>query len=154
MDLGIYCVYPAIDLFGEPETVSAVSAFLESGADAATAVSMLSKNTAITMTSCKTGQDYAGSQIIGERGSIKIGSISKLTDIELVMNDGTSRVICGDTPKDELMGNEARAFYKLITELENNREKYRELRETALSVSRTMQRIRESAGIKFDGGIA
>ena len=57
MDLGIYCVYPAIDLFGEPETVSAVSAFLESGADAATAVSMLSKNTAITMTSCKTGQD-------------------------------------------------------------------------------------------------
>ena len=154
MDLGIYCVYPAIDLFGEPKTVSAVSAFLESGADAATAVSMLSKNTAITMTSCKTGQDHAGSQIIGERGSIKIGSISKLTDIELVMNDGTSRIICGDTPKDELMGNEARAFYKLITEPENNREKYRELRETALSVSRTMQLIRESAGIKFDGGIA
>jgi predicted dehydrogenase len=154
MDLGIYCVYPAIDLFGEPKTVSAVSAFLESGADAATAVSMLSKNTAITMISCKTGQDHAGSQIIGERGSIKIGSISKLTDIELVMNDGTSRIICGDTPKDELMGNEARAFYKLITEPENNREKYRELRETALSVSRTMQRIRESAGIKFDGGIA
>ena len=115
---------------------------------------MLCKNTAVTMTSCKTGQDYAGSQIIGERGSIKIGSISKLTDIELVMNDGTSRIICGDTPKDELMGNEARAFYKLITEPENNREKYRELRETALSVSRTMQRIRESAGIKFDGGIA
>ena len=154
MDLGIYCVYPAIDLFGEPDIVSAVSAFLESGADAATAVSMLSKNTAITMTSCKTGQDHAGSQIIGERGSIKIGSISKLTDIELVMNDGTSRIICGDTPKDELMGNEARAFYKLITEPENNREKYRELREAALSVSRTMQRIRESAGIKFDGGIA
>ena len=89
-----------------------------------------------------------------ERGSIRIGSISKLTDIELVMNDGTSRIICGDTPKDELMGNEARAFYELITEPENNREKYRELRETALSVSRTMQRIRESAGIKFDGGIA
>ena len=149
-----YPVYPPIDLFGEPDIVSAVSAFLESGADAATAVSMLSKNTAITMTSCKTGQDHAGSQIIGERGSIKIGSNSKLTDIELVMNNGTSRIICGDTPKDELMGNEARAFYKLITEPENNREKYRELRETALSVSRTMQRIRESAGIKFDGGIA
>ena len=46
-----------------------------------------------------------------------------------MMNDGTSRIICGDTPKDELMGNEARAFYKLITEPENNREKYRELRE-------------------------
>lgn len=43
MDLGIYCVYPAVDLFGEPKTVSAVSSFLESGADAATAVSMLCK---------------------------------------------------------------------------------------------------------------
>lgn len=27
MDLGVYCVYPAVDLFGEPETVSAVSSF-------------------------------------------------------------------------------------------------------------------------------
>ena len=149
MDLGVYCVYPAVDLFGEPKTVSAVSSFLKSGADAATAVSMLCKNTAVTMTSCKTGQDYAGSQIIGERGSIKIGSFSKLTQAELIMNSGKRRIICGDTPKDELMGNEARAFYELITKPEKNSEKYRELRETALSVSRTMQRIRESAGIKF-----
>lgn len=149
MDLGIYCVYPVIDLFGEPDSVSAVSAFLESGADAATAVAMLCNNTAITMTSCKTGQDCTGSQIIGERGSIKIGSVSKLTDIELIMNSGETRTVCGDTPKDELMGNEARAFYELITEPEKNQKKYRELRETALSVSRTMQLIRESAGIKF-----
>lgn len=149
MDLGVYCVYPAVDLFGEPKTVSAVSSFLESGADAATAVSMLCKNTAVTMTSCKTGQDYAGSQIIGERGSIKIGSISKLTQAELIMNSGERRIICGGTPKDELMGNEARAFYELIAKPEKNSEKYRELHETALSVSRTMQRIRESAGIKF-----
>ena len=65
------------------------------------------------------------------------------------MNSGERRIICDDTPKDELMGNEARAFYELITKPEKNSEKYRELRETALSVSRTMQRIRESTGIKF-----
>lgn len=74
------------------------------------------------MASCKTGQDYAGSQIIGERGSIKIGSISKLTQAELIMNSGERRIICGDTPKGELMGNEARAFYELIAKPEKNSE--------------------------------
>ena len=33
MDLGVYCVYPAIDLFGEPERVRASAGFLSTGAD-------------------------------------------------------------------------------------------------------------------------
>lgn len=150
MDLGVYCVYPAVELFGEPEKLTAMSDFLQSGADAATAAVMKCANTLVSLTSSKTGQDYAGSQIIGENGTIKISSISKLTGVELRFNDGRVVPLCGDTPKAELMGNEARGFYELITEPEKNAERYEELNAAALSVSRTMQRIREAAGIKFD----
>lgn len=149
MDLGIYCVYPAVDLFGEPQKTAAVASFLESGADATTSAVLLRSDTTVTLTSCKTGQDHSGSQIIGELGSIKIGSISKLTDMQLVLNSGETRILCGDTEKSQLMGNEARAFSQLIKFPEENREKYRELQATALAVSRTMQKIRTSAGINF-----
>ena len=33
MDLGIYCIYPALDLFGLPEKITACAHFMESGAD-------------------------------------------------------------------------------------------------------------------------
>ena len=33
MDLGIYCVYPALDLFGIPQKTTACAHFMESGAD-------------------------------------------------------------------------------------------------------------------------
>lgn len=35
MDLGVYCVYPALYLFGEPEELTASAVFLDSGADGA-----------------------------------------------------------------------------------------------------------------------
>lgn len=149
MDLGIYCVYPAVDLFGEPDEISAMSTFLDSGADALTTATLRCGNTVVSMTSCKTGQDYAGSQIVGEEGSIRIGSISKLTESELIMNSGERELICGIMPKAELMGNEARAFFELITEPEKNAQRYAELRESALAVSRTMKKIRDAAGITF-----
>ena len=31
MDLGIYCVYPAIDLFGIPDKITACASFMDSG---------------------------------------------------------------------------------------------------------------------------
>lgn len=149
MDLGIYCVYPTVDLFGEPQETAAMASFLESGADAATSAVLRCGDTVVTLTSCKTGQDHSGSQIIGELGSIKIGSVSKLTDMELVLNSGERRILCGDTEKAQLMGNEARTFSLLIKSPEEHLELYRELQSTALAVSRTMQEIRTAAGIKF-----
>lgn len=150
MDLGIYCVYPTVDLFGEPQETAAMASFLESGADAATSAVLRCGDTIVTLTSCKTGQDHSGSQIIGELGSIKIGSVSKLTDMELVLNSGESRPLCGDTEKKMLMGNEAVTFSRLIKSPEENREQYEELRTAALAVSRTMQNIRTAAGINFE----
>ena len=147
MDLGVYCVYPTVDLFGEPQNIVASSTFLSSGADGATSAVMTCGDVLVTLTCSKTGQDYAGSQIVGEKGTVTVESISKLTGVTVRFNDGTSKILCDDTPKDVLMGNEAGGFNELITDM--NTERYGELNRTALAVSRTMQRIRDTAGIKF-----
>lgn len=33
MDLGVYCVYPALDFWGEPERIQTTASFLSTGAD-------------------------------------------------------------------------------------------------------------------------
>lgn len=147
MDLGIYCVYPAVDLFGIPDDIAAKATFLSSGADGAGSVIFNYADKVVTFTYSKLAQDRAGSQIFGDEGTLKIGSISKLTDMELIAENGEKYSIHGDTPKAELMGNESKAFERFIAG--NDADKYALSSEIALQVSRLMKRIRETAGIHF-----
>lgn len=83
MDLGVYCVYPALHLFGEPEGLTASAVFLDSGADGAGAAVLRYPDKVAVLTYSKTGQAAAPSQIVGDRGTLTIGSISKLEDMVL-----------------------------------------------------------------------
>ena len=147
MDLGIYCVYPAIDLFGIPSEICAQAAFLGSGADGAGSVILKYADKVVTFTYSKLSQDRAGSQILGDEGTLGIGSISKLTDMELIAENGEKYSICGDVPKAELMGNEAKAFERFIGGFDA--EKYALSSEKALQVSCLMKQVRDAAGIRF-----
>ncbi len=147
MDLGIYCVYPALDYFGEPLETSASSLFIMTGADACGSAALKYKDKYVTLTYSKLGQDWAGSQIFGDEGTIVIGSISKLTDIKIVYNDGSEKQIVGDIDKAVLMGNEARALCDFIANTLD--ERYLLASKTALAVSRKMLEIRTKAGIEF-----
>lgn len=73
MDLGVYCVYPALYLFGEPEGLTASAVFLDSGADGAGAAVLRYPDKVAVLTYSKTGQAVAPSQIVGDRGTLTIG---------------------------------------------------------------------------------
>ncbi len=148
MDLGIYCVYPAVDIFGVPDEISAKSVFLDSGADGSGSIIFKYADKVITFTYSKLAQDRSGSQIFGDLGTLKIGSISKLTDMELIAENGEKYSIHGDTPKSELMSFEAAAFESFIRG--ERPEKYVLSSRTALQVSRLMKSIRQEAGIIFN----
>lgn len=147
MDLGIYCIYPAVDLFGLPDEISAKSVFLDSGADGSGSIIFSYADKVITFTYSKTAQDRSGSQILGDKGTLKTASISKLTGMELIAESGEKYSIHGDTPKSELMGYEAAAFEGFIRG--EQLEKYSLSSERALQVSRLMKSIRQAAGIRF-----
>ncbi len=147
MDLGIYCVYPCIDLFGMPEKINADAVFLETGADGSGSASLNYGDKIITFTYSKTGQDYRGSCIYGDEGTINIESISKLINSEYVDNWGKSEIVCPDMSKEEIMGYEALEFEKFISG--EMPEKYLLSTEMSYKVSSVMKTIRDLAGIKF-----
>ena len=149
MDLGCYCVYPAVEFFGIPARVFASAVLLDDGTDSNGSAVFEYPEKQVTMTYAKSGQDRAGSQIIGDEGTLHIGSISKLTDITFYYKDNSKEVLVGDTPKQEIMGCEAAAFHAFITNPDATRELYESASSNALAVSLLMAEMRRQSGIKI-----
>jgi scyllo-inositol 2-dehydrogenase (NADP+) len=143
MDLGCYCVYPAVYFFGVPNAIFASAGFLEGGADAYGCAVFDYPDKQVTLTYSKIAQDRLGSQIMGDEGTVTIESISKLSNIVLNLNNNKLEQLAGDTPKADIMGYEARAFCGFIKDFEANRAEYDKARKTALEVSRVIAHIRE-----------
>lgn len=113
-DLGIYCVYPVIDLFGMPEKITPVQHFLHTGADGSGSAVFEYKDKLVTITYSKVGQSRSASQIMGDEGTVTIESISKLDGIRLFNNDGEETLLNGEIDKKYLMGNEAKSAIDFI----------------------------------------
>lgn len=150
MDLGVYCVYPAVYLFGEPESVAASASFLRTGADGAGCALLRYPGFQVVLTYSKTGQGAAPSEIVGDEGCLTIGSISKLEELVLTENGKEVR-LWGGEEKAVLMGHEAARFYEAITRPQETAPRLE--REAALyaAVHRCMREIRRQAGIVFPG---
>lgn len=123
-DLGIYCYYPAIEFFGLPQKITASAGFIETGADGYGTAILDYPDKQVTLTYSKIGQDYCGSQIFGDNGTISIESVSKLTGVKIHFADGTKEEIQGEIDKDILMAYEAKNFYDFITDYDKNLQKY------------------------------
>lgn len=143
-DLGIYCFYPAIDFFGEPKKIISSAGFLSTGADGFGTAILDYNDKQITLTYSKIGQDFCGSQIVGDKGTMTIGSISKLTDVEIHYNDGTDEKLVGEIEKHILMSEEAKDFYEYIC---NESAGLKESNEKILSVLRTMNTVVKQCNI-------
>lgn len=150
MDLGIYCIYPALDLFGAPKNVISTARFLESGADSGGTTVFEYDNMLLTMTWSKVAQDFCGSEILGDEGTVTIGSISQLNHISFCRKGSDPMEVVGETEKHVIMSHEAKAFYDFATDPEANAERYKESSRMALAVSTVMEQIRKQTGIKFD----
>lgn len=149
MDLGIYCVYPALDLFGEPDEILSEACFLRTGADGWGTTTFRYADKLLTLTWSKVGQSRLGSQIFGDQGTVTLPSISSLTNMKLWNNDGEATELWGSEEKHVLMGYEGHDFYRYITDPEGTADEYAEMSDMALRVSRAMEMIRAKSGITF-----
>ena len=146
MDLGVYCVYPALCLFGEPQGVQATATFMRTGADGEGCALLSYPDKQVVLTYSKTGQAATGSQVVGDRGALRVGSISKLEQMVFCLPDGTETPLWGTEEKHILMGREIAAFAKeALGDIPHTEEKDA----LALAVSRCMAAIRRQAGIVF-----
>lgn len=150
MDLGVYCAFPALYLFGKPETFHVDTVFMESGADGSGVISMKYPDKTVVLTYSKLGQSGANSDFQGTEGTVAVESISKLTGISLCRRDEPSESLFGDMAKSDLMGFEAKDLYRFITEPEASHAEYHRCSSLSLEVSEFMEAVRAKTGILFD----
>ena len=144
MDLGVYCVYPILDWFGRPEQVRASAAFLRTGADHTGGAVFTYPDKIVTMAYSKVAQGYAGTELIGENGALRIDSISQYTGIRLYQKE--EQLLFGEADRTDRMAGEACAFFERVT---GKSVQPQEERDLMLAVAETMEQIRQEAGIVF-----
>lgn len=146
MDLGVYCVYGALDLFGEPLDVKASAAYLPNGADIAGSAILTYPGFLATLSYSKAGQGIAGTEIIGDQGVIRVGSISQYGEISIV-KDGIKTVLLKMPTRSETMSGEANHFADYV---ENPfHPDYQKVSALTVQVHGCMDRIKKSAGIQY-----
>lgn len=154
-DLGIYCFYLVLELFGKPKTFHMFPQFLESMADCSGEVIMDYGDKHVTVTYSKVGQSRIGSQILGDQGTISIGLVSQMTNMVFHAKDGSEEVLWGEDIKEHLMGNEAHDFALYIEDMDTPGEKtlggvtYAECLEKAMDVCVLLEKLRNTGGIVF-----
>lgn len=149
MDLGVYCVYPALYLFGQPEDFQVSVNRMESGTDGSGVITMKYSDKLVSLTYSKLGQAGANSDFQGTEGTVEVESISRLGGIRLHHNDGSTEELHGQDEKYKLMGQEAKDFYRYITQPEECRKEYACCSELSIEVAEFMERVRQRAGIVF-----
>ena len=88
MDLGVYCLYPFVRLFGSPDRVYAFADLLDSGVDAAGTVILTYRDFHVCITHSKVCATTNSSEIKGEQGTIVIDNISSITGLNFVDKAG------------------------------------------------------------------
>lgn len=149
MDLGVYCVYPAVALFGKPESFSVEPFMLKSGVDGCDTVTLRYPDKLVLLTCSKLGQAGANSDFQGTEGTVAVDSISRLGGMRLWRKDGTVEEFYGGDEKYILMGWEAKDFYRFIIQPTETAEEYRRCGELSLAVAELLEAIRREAGIRF-----
>ena len=145
-DLGIYCVCPAIDLFGEPQQVTALQHFLFTGADGAGSAILKYKDKIVTITYSKTAESRAASQILGDEGTVTVDAVSQLKGIKNYDKKGNIIDEIASDDKITLMANEARSMYKFITDFEHNKGLYYECAAMSQKVLNCIEKMRTDNG--------
>ncbi|WP_100406089.1 Gfo/Idh/MocA family protein [Bacillus solitudinis] len=115
MDIGVYCIYPAVVLFGKPAQVKANGYLLDSGVDGEGSLLLNYGDKEAVLMYSKITNSYIPSEIQGEQGSILIYNLNKLEKVEIHYKDGTVEDI-SQPQHAHSMYNEAEEFLRLIKE--------------------------------------
>lgn len=141
-DLGIYCVYAAVDLLGVPKNIKTSASLLYNGADGSGCAIFEYDTFLASLTYSKVGQSISPSEIIGDKGSVVIEKIGLYMGAYLVQ-DGNKIPLFVDEKKETLMSREATAFSDFVKG--KRMEEYAEVSRLCLDVHTCMDKMRRNS---------
>lgn len=146
MDIGVYCIYPAVVLFGAPKDVKANGYALSSGVDGEGTVILSYDGFEAVLMHSKISTSYAPAEIQGEDGTIVIDTIHRPERVEIRYRDSRLENIAIPDPK-PAMFYEAEEFVTLIKE--NKLESEENTFERSLTTAKIMEEARKQMGIVY-----
>ncbi|WP_125770047.1 Gfo/Idh/MocA family protein [Companilactobacillus furfuricola] len=146
-DLGVYAVYDAVVLFGEPKTVNYQAEVLASGVDGSGSLTLKYPYFDVNIIIGKTKNSFMPSEIYFGKKTLLMDSAGDITKLEESSADKNIAPI-KTTKSDNPMDSEAVEFARIIEQ--NDQEKYQQLSRYARIVNRILEHARASAGIVFE----
>ncbi|EHL79003.1 Gfo/Idh/MocA family protein [Bacillus smithii] len=146
MDLGVYCLYPMVVLFGKPLNVKANSVKLETGVDGEGSVILDYGEMDAVVQYSKISNSYIPAEIQGEEGSIIIDAVHTPQKVEIRYRDGRIEDIT-ETQDHHPMYYEAKEFIELI----QNGKQQSEINslQHSLTTIEIIEKARKQTGIVF-----
>ncbi|REK71409.1 Gfo/Idh/MocA family protein [Paenibacillus paeoniae] len=146
MDIGIYCIYPAVALFGRPRTVKADGYKLSTGVDGEGSIILGYDSMDAVMMHSKITSSTLPNEIHGEDGNLVINKISEPVRIELHTRDGKVEDLSRQTVE-HTMFYELDEFIRLLKE--GKRESSVNTHEVSLITMEIMDEARRQLGIIY-----
>lgn len=151
MDIGVYCIYPVVDLFGKPKSLIGDGYKLETGVDGQGTIVLDHGDIKGVVQYSKISNSYIPSEIQGEEGSIIIEKINTFGKIIIKYRDGREEVISKSQLSEGDMYYEVQEFINLIKKgrLESEINSH----ENSLNVMRIMDEVRKQIGLIYDADL-
>lgn len=146
MDLGVYCLYPLITLFGEPNEVKATGLLLDSGVDGEGSVLLKYDDKDAVVFYSKITNSYLPNEIQGEKGSMIIDKIHSAEKVDIYYNDGTIEPLTVSQSQ-PAMYYEVKEFVDLICQ--GKTESTTNSFENSYTTMRVLDRVRQEIGLVF-----
>lgn len=146
MDIGVYCIYPMVVLFGKPHRLQANSLKLDSGVDGEGSIIFDYGDMDAVVMYSKITNSYLPSEIQGEDGSMLIDAIHTPTKVEIRYRDGRTEDVT--VPQEQPpMYYEAKEFIELIKS--GKRESSINSHDHSLTTIELIEQARKQTGIIF-----
>lgn len=114
MDIGTYCIYPLVVLFGKPESVKASAVMLESGVDGKGSLILSYGDMEAVIVHSKISHSNFPTEIQGEEANMLIERISQPTSVRIQYRDGREEENVSRPQASNTMMYEIQAFADLV----------------------------------------
>lgn len=145
MDIGVYALHCAVNLFGEPESVYSKSVKLHNGMEGMGTVILSYDSCQVEVVYSKITDSYNPSVITGEDGYVTIGKVSTLETVGFRKRGGEEEILVSDRTENNMIY-EIADFVKCIRG-EMSADRFGEMTRIGL---RVMDEIRRQNDIMFD----
>ncbi|KAF2740115.1 oxidoreductase-like protein [Polyplosphaeria fusca] len=150
VDLGVYCVAAAVDLFGAPETSAYHPVIVETGADGGGVLVLRYEGFAVSITASKIFGSGAPSEVYGRDGTLTIPTITDIESVVFRASRGERKGVVEGLGggKEELNLKEEAEDYARIIEEKDFREveRWRKVSEGVIGVT---EKCRKENGLLF-----